>query len=78
MDIQAQLTTPATDRAAISIRDLTQACLDKFDEALASQGHPPGDGLENRKADFSPWADGIGATANPGASTRIETAGSTR
>lgn len=54
------------DRAAASILHLTNACLSKFDAALAARAPSSTEALENRLADFKLWADGVGAIAKPG------------
>ncbi|KLU91872.1 hypothetical protein MAPG_10821 [Magnaporthiopsis poae ATCC 64411] len=61
--------TPAVDRTAGSILDLAKACASKFNKASTSQTTPSSkERLGNRLADFSLWADGVGATAKPGLS----------
>ncbi|KAL6823377.1 hypothetical protein V8C40DRAFT_266904 [Trichoderma camerunense] len=56
------------ERIASSIRALTQSCISKFERLLAAQRPGYIGPLENRLADFSLWADGVGALAKPGAS----------
>ncbi|KLU90796.1 hypothetical protein MAPG_10647 [Magnaporthiopsis poae ATCC 64411] len=51
-----------------SILDLTKSCISKFERILASESTGADKALENRQADFNLWADGVGATAKPGAS----------
>lgn len=57
-------------RTSLSILALTESCISKFDNLLAS--HIPGsqriESLESRLADFNLWADSVGALAKPGAS----------
>ena len=60
--------TPAVNRTAASILNLTQDCLSKFDETLATQPQSSKEGLETRLADFNLWVSGVGAIAKPGLS----------
>ncbi|KAH6856903.1 WD40-repeat-containing domain protein [Chaetomium sp. MPI-CAGE-AT-0009] len=56
------------DRTAASARQLTESCISKFKEMLASQHPRRVEFLESRLADFNLWADGVGALAKVGAS----------
>ncbi|KAL6815066.1 WD40-repeat-containing domain protein, partial [Trichoderma sp. SZMC 28015] len=56
------------ERTAPSILELTQSCISKFEQLLAAQRPGYIGPLENRLADFTLWADGLGALAKPGAS----------
>ncbi|EHK41855.1 hypothetical protein TRIATDRAFT_322009 [Trichoderma atroviride IMI 206040] len=57
-------------RTSVSILALTESCVSKFDNLLASyaRGSQRIESLESRLADFNLWADGVGALAKPGAS----------
>ncbi|KAJ3567925.1 hypothetical protein NPX13_g6597 [Xylaria arbuscula] len=59
--------------AELSILVLTKSCVSKFEEVIALHG-PKQIELENRLADFSLWADGVGALSKPGSSldSRLE------
>jgi len=59
---------PGTDRAKASVLELTKACISQFERLLAPQSSGRNEALENRLADFSLWADSVGALAKPGAS----------
>lgn len=62
-------TTPSTpNNTAISVLDLTRACISKFEALSTPEGPGHNESLENRMADLKLWADGVGAIAKPGAS----------
>lgn len=56
------------ERTAPSILALTQSCIARFERLLGAQRPEYIGPLESRLADFSLWADGLGALAKPGAS----------
>ena len=68
MTTPGESATPAVDRRAASILDLTKDCLSRFDEALATQVQSSKEGLETRLADFNLWVSGVGAIAKSGLS----------
>ncbi|KAK6359883.1 hypothetical protein TWF696_001012 [Orbilia brochopaga] len=50
------------------VSDLTRACISKFERCLQSRNITQKENLENRMADLSLWADGVGALAKQSAS----------
>ncbi len=55
------------EQTAASVRELTESCISKFEELLASQNPSRIQLLETRLADLNLWADRVGALAKPGA-----------
>lgn len=63
--------------AAPSILALTQSCISKFEQLLAAPRPGYIGSLESRSADFSLWADGLGALAKSRASLDFRLQGRT-
>lgn len=52
----------------MSIKALAESCVARFEQLLAPPDGLHAERLESRMADFSLWADGVGAMARPGTS----------